>query len=398
MRSRTRDQHLFDPGPKRILALDGGGIRGVLTLAYLERIEQLLRDRQGAPALVLSDYFDLIGGTSTGAIIAAGLAKGYSVAQLQELYRAFASDVFQRRWWRRGLVFAKYRTGPLRQALDDHFGDYTLGDDRLRTGLMIMAKRWDTGSPWVIHNNPRGTFFGPPKDGSSNRDPNSLYSLAKVVRASTAAPTFFRPEMLRIATGVFGRFVDGGVSPHNNPALQLLLLATLKGFRLMWPFGADKLLLISVGTGIRDPQMKVSTIKTKLALYDGITSLAALMDDCTWLNQTILQWLSESSTAWHIDSEVGSLSGDVLSGTPLLTYHRYNVWLTAPWLEANLGIALEPAPARRLSGLDDARNVERLEAIGTSAAAKQIDDPHFPPGFDLPREQSHDLPGVEARR
>src|SRR5580658_1692916 len=65
--------HLFSPGPKRILALDGGGVRGIISLAYLERLETILRDRFG-PDTVLADYFDLIGGASTGAIIATGLA------------------------------------------------------------------------------------------------------------------------------------------------------------------------------------------------------------------------------------------------------------------------------------------------------------------------------------
>jgi len=62
--------------PKRVLALDGGGIRGVLTLEYLDVIETLLRQRTGRANLVLCDYFDLIGGTSTDSIIAAALACG----------------------------------------------------------------------------------------------------------------------------------------------------------------------------------------------------------------------------------------------------------------------------------------------------------------------------------
>ena len=67
-------ERLTAQGPKRILALDGGGIRGALTLWYLGEIEQILRDRHKRPDLVLCDYFDFIGGTSTGAIIAAALA------------------------------------------------------------------------------------------------------------------------------------------------------------------------------------------------------------------------------------------------------------------------------------------------------------------------------------
>ncbi len=67
MKSKSRDEHLFDPGPKRVLALDGGGLRGVLTLSYLDKLENLLRARHGGdPDFRLSDYFDLIGGTSTG--------------------------------------------------------------------------------------------------------------------------------------------------------------------------------------------------------------------------------------------------------------------------------------------------------------------------------------------
>ncbi len=109
MSRRTRDEHLFGEGPKRILALDGGGIRGMLTLSYLDTIERVLRKRHDNDHLVLSDYFDLIGGTSTGAIIAAGLAKGYSVSELQKLYRKLAADVFRRRLWRKGLIFPNSR-------------------------------------------------------------------------------------------------------------------------------------------------------------------------------------------------------------------------------------------------------------------------------------------------
>ncbi len=252
---------------------------------------------------------------------------------------------------------------------------------------MVMAKRWDTGSPWVIHNNPKGQYFGPSKSGSDARDPNSQYSLAQVVRASTAAPTFFRPEMIRIAKGVFGRFVDGGVSPHNNPSLQLLILATLKGFRLEWPLGTDKLLLISVGTGMNDPNMVVSTLKTKLALYDGITSLTALMDDCTWLNQTVLQWLSTTDTAWPIDSEMGDLSGDALDNKKFLTYQRYNVYLEHEWLHEEIGIDLGREKARALFSMDEPRNVGPLKSVGDAAAAKQVADAHFPRVFDLPPAQ-----------
>ena len=71
-----RDRHLFCPGPKRILALDGGGVRGAITVAFLEQIETILGDRLKDSHLC--NWFDIIGGTSTGSVIAGALALGYT--------------------------------------------------------------------------------------------------------------------------------------------------------------------------------------------------------------------------------------------------------------------------------------------------------------------------------
>jgi patatin-like phospholipase/acyl hydrolase len=77
----ARDRHLFGAGPKRLLSLDGGGVRGVISVAFLERIEAIL-SAQAGENVRLGDWFDLIGGTSTGAIIATGLALGKTTADL----------------------------------------------------------------------------------------------------------------------------------------------------------------------------------------------------------------------------------------------------------------------------------------------------------------------------
>ena len=90
------------PGPRKILALDGGGIRGVITLGVLAALEEQLRKRQRNPDLRLCQFFDLIGGTSTGAIIAAALARGMSVVEIADFYRRFGSVAFaRRRLWER---------------------------------------------------------------------------------------------------------------------------------------------------------------------------------------------------------------------------------------------------------------------------------------------------------
>src|SRR5258708_37023157 len=80
--------------PRKLLALDGGGIRGVITLEILAEMERQLDAAQGVKKL--GDYFDYIAGTSTGAIIAAGLAIGMSAADLLDFYQDFGSKMFEK--------------------------------------------------------------------------------------------------------------------------------------------------------------------------------------------------------------------------------------------------------------------------------------------------------------
>jgi len=382
MQQRTRDEHLFGPGPKRILALDGGGIRGALTLGYLKRIEDLLRERvKGDPEFRLCDYFDLIGGTSTGSIIAAGLALGFSVEKLQKMYQSLANEVFKKPLLRLGVFSSKFPKEPLMKALTENFGDTTLGSDQLRTGLMVMTKRLDTGSPWMMHNNPKGKYFGPRNSGGT---PNKDYLVREIVRASTAAPHYFEPEELEVAPGVNGAFVDGGVSPYNNPALQMLMLATLKSYGLEWPMGEDNILLVSVGTGFLATRMAPEEVMEMPAIQLAAQSVISIMGDCDWLGQTVLQWLSNSVTPWKIDSEVGDLQEDVVgSGPAMLTYLRYTLAYSSNWLRDNLNIEMSEEKATSLFAMDNPANVQTLSELGSQAATVQVSARHFPHGFDL---------------
>lgn len=384
---RSLDEHLFAPGPKRILSLDGGGVRGALTLSYLERMETLLRERTGGSEdFRLCDYFDLIGGTSTGSIIATGLALGLPVRELQNLYRSLATSVFEKPPYRFGVLVPKFGRQPLVDALTNQFADRTLGSADLKTGLMVMTKRLDTGSPWPLHNNPRGRYFDerPKSAGLANRH----FLLSHVVRASTAAPHYFEPERLHIATDQAGRyvdgaFVDGGVSPSNNPSLQLLMLATLSGYNLNWPLGPEQLLLVSVGTGDGDATLPADRVMRMTAAEQAMRSLAALMTDCDALVRTMLQWLGQTSTGDVIDREVGDLGGDTIGGVKWLSYARYNVTLEGAWLRERLKLDIEDVDAANLREMDDPTNVDMLARVGAQAADVQINPAHFPACFDL---------------
>lgn len=195
---RTVRQHFADAGPKRILALDGGGLRGILTLGILKKVEDELSQRHGSDASFrLCDYFDLISGTSTGAIIAATLAIGWSVEDITKKYFELGSHVFQRSLLRQGLLRAKYDETRLIEQLQSVFGaDTTLGSDNLQTGLLVVIKRLDSGSPWPVSNNPNGKYFRSREGGVIG---NGDYKLWQAVRASTAAPDYFDPERVAIA-------------------------------------------------------------------------------------------------------------------------------------------------------------------------------------------------------
>ncbi len=377
----TKQQHL-DPSHarKRILSLDGGGIRGVLTLEYLEVIEETLRKRYTNENLLLCDYFDLIGGTSTGSIIAAGLACGMSVAQIKKLYYDLGRQVFQTDTFAKlklaGIIAPKFPTEPLRKALNVALGvDTTLDSDNIRTGLMIMTKRLDTGSPWPLNNGGGGTYAK--QDGALR--------LAEVVRASTAAPTYFEPQEIKISSRdgdtVEGEFVDGGVSPFNDPALQLLMLAALDGHGFRWSTGQEHLLLISIGTGTY--KNASASLFDSLAAGSGLRSLKSLMDDCARVNQTMLQWLTVCLTPWFVDRAVKDMAIDSQKGPKLATYVRYNVLLERDWLTKNLAVDYSPEQLAEIAQMDDPSNMDDLAKLGESAAARQVKEGHLPAAFDI---------------
>lgn len=366
-----------NPRPRKLLALDGGGIRGILSLEILGEIErQLALATGGGTAFRLCDYFDYIAGTSTGAIIAAGLSRGMSVADLIQFYVDAGPAMFDKQWLIKRLK-ALYKADPLKQKLQEVFGAATnLEPQHLRCLLLVVTRNVTTDSPWPISSNPLAKYNHP-----SHPDCNLRIPLWKIVRASTAAPIFFPPEIITWDPAVAERafvFVDGGITPYNNPAFLLFRKATLEPYNLRWRTGESNMLLVSVGTGAApsaddDVDSPEKNIAANLVGLPSTFMYGMLIDqdiNCRAVGRCI--------AGAPIDRELGDLIPRDENGTAIpldrdlgrsFRYARYNADLGAVALAAE---GLGDIDAARVARMDAVDQIDNLRRIGRRAA-QQID-------------------------
>lgn len=223
-----------DPKPRllRVLVLDGGGIRGVIPATLLAEIERRTGKR-------IAEMFDLIGGTSTGGILALGLTTPdphdatkprYTAEQLVALYAEKGNVIFRKSFWHElvtlhGLLGSKYRVRGLEDVLRTYFGDSRLKD--AVSEVLITSYDLESRDPWFLARHKA-------RDSSA-----SDFPMLVVARATSAAPTYFRAEQL--PGGLPTAMVDGGVYA-NNPGV-CCLVESWKVFR------HRDTLVVSLGTG-----------------------------------------------------------------------------------------------------------------------------------------------------
>jgi uncharacterized protein len=373
------------PGPKRLLAIDGGGIRGVLALQVLQRIEDLLRAQSGrGAAFRLSHYFDCIAGTSTGGIIAAGLAIGKSVAEILTFYQQAGAQMFTKANLLQRLRF-KFESEPLAEQLKAVFGTATtFGSPVIQTLLMLVLRNATTDSPWPLSNNPYARYNDP-----ARHDNNLNFPLWQLVRASTAAPTFFPPEVIVLPGATPDQakefvFVDGGVTMYNNPAFQMFLTATLDSYWPRapqpgrgWATGAANMLIVSVGTGT-SPRVRAGLDPNDMNLLFNATTLpSALMFAALNEQDLLCRVFGECLAGDPIDRELGSLTpglGPLGAGQKLFTYVRYNAELTRAGLDAIGCTAIQPEKVQKMDAVD---GIPDLLAVGEAVAARKVEKEHF---------------------
>lgn len=365
-------------GPKKVLALDGGGILGLISIEILSRIESLLREREGKPDLVLADYFDLCAGTSTGAVISTLVSLGMTMDQIRRIYIDCGPQMFDRACLLERLNY-EYDSEPLAKKLQDVLGPdrhgdptgrlATLGSDRLRTLLLVVTRNVTTDSPWPITNNPDAKY-----NDRSRPDCNLDLPLWQMIRASSAAPSYFPPEVVDIGPRRFV-FVDGGITTYNNPAFLAFVTATSGPYNINWRAGEHDMLLVSVGTGDYARVQPGITPAQMNLLYTGKNTPGALMNAASAGQDLLCRTFGKCLCGDRIDREVGDLIGAAGPIMPrLFTYMRYNADVSREGLD-ELGLPnVNPAHVQLL---DSVRYIEEIRQVGQAVAEQKVELDHF---------------------
>jgi uncharacterized protein len=365
----TLPERIVSKGPKKILALDGGGIRGVMTIEILAEIEDMLRTELGeGESFVLADFFDFVAGTSTGAIIAACISLGMSTSQIRKFYIENGAAMFDK-----SFILSKikhlYNDGKLAETLQGVFGkDTTLGSRMLRTLLLLIMRNASTDSPWPISNNPFAKYNLPDRRQKAG-DCNLDLTLWQLVRASTAAPVYFRPEVIKLGTHDYV-FVDGGMTMYNNPAFQAFLMATVEPYGLSWDAGTDNMLIVSVGTGL-NPQANENLSPSDMNIFYNLGSIPSALMLAAQVEQDFLcRTFGECRSGSVIDREVGDMIGKKgPTVAKLFTYMRYNAELSQEGLHA---LGLDDIVPENVQSLDSIEYLDDLQRIGKATAKHHL--------------------------
>jgi predicted acylesterase/phospholipase RssA len=256
-----------------------------------------------------------------------------------------------------------------------------LGDPRLRGLLMLVLRNHSTDSPWPVCNNPLAKY-----NQHERKDCNLHLPLWQLVRASTAAPTFFPPEVVTFAPWTEREyqfvFVDGGVTTYNNPAYLAFQMATAAPYRISWKTGVDQLLIVSVGTG-NAPAARPNLRPEELWLVDHAKTIpSALMNAATAGWDMVCRVLGECRFGGEVDREFGAMiqaphttaEQSNWTGAKQFAYVRYDPLTSRMGLD-DLGLA--DVSEEDLSRMDDVSLIPELQRVGSAYGKKFVNLNHL---------------------
>jgi patatin-like phospholipase/acyl hydrolase len=230
---------------KKILALDGGGVRGWLMIALLAKLENLIQNLKHDPSLRIIDFFDIIAGTSAGGIIASLLTLHHrpTATDVQVYFETHVSKVFVSNSSILGWLWSwekpKYSPANLINFTTEMIGMMRISE--ITKTLVLTTYDLNKQEMKMITNS---TVVNP-----INRQPED-FNLADAVRATASAPTFFPPADIKSYSGNQYTLIDGGVAA-NNPALMATLFAG----------PLDSIFLLSLGAGDERTLYNVACLK-----------------------------------------------------------------------------------------------------------------------------------------
>ncbi|TDQ77432.1 patatin-like phospholipase family protein [Sphingobacterium yanglingense] len=250
---------------KRILSIDGGGIRGIIPGMLIVALEDRLKEISGNPQTHISEYFDFFSGTSTGGILTSILLfpseqdpnkPKYSAREALDIYLEHGETIFSASKWRKflskfGLVSEIYNEEVIEKILADYFGDTKLSE--LIKPCIITAYNIELRKNHLFRQ----------QKAISHGDTRDFY-LRDVCRATSAAPTFFSVAEIFSLANTRYVLVDGGLFAH-NPAISALI-EVLKNFNT---FSINDIHILSLGTGITKNAYNYEDFKKKWAISIG---------------------------------------------------------------------------------------------------------------------------------
>ncbi len=259
------------------------------------------------------------------------------------------------------------------QVISSIAGDRKLNSDELKTGFAACTKRHDTGTTWVVTNNPLAAYWKSTADYIGNEH----FLLQDVLRGCIAYPGRPEPCPVKFQDAPDSTlFVDGTMGDLADPSYHLLMTATLPPYGLNWQTGVDQLLLISLGSGSGMTRIKQAKNPDQV--------LRALIKDTIVKNVMTMQTLGTSKERWQINAELGDMKDCLLPTKALFLYKKCDVRIEIPWLRSRLGMEIGESDLDALqSSTETDEATQRLGAkIGEVAAHRLIQDEDFPILFD----------------
>jgi len=276
---------------KKILSIDGGGIRGIIPGMLLVALERRLQRISNDPSTAIVDHFDFFAGTSTGGILTCLLLcpdeenpsrPKYSAQEALDIYVKHGTDIFKAGFFRRliakfGLLSERYPSTTLEHVLESYFGECKLS--QLLRPCIITAYNIEL----------RKTHFFRQQTAITRGDPRDFY-IRDVCRATSAAPTYFSVAEIRSMSGTRYPLLDGGVFAP-NPSMSALVEVT-KAFNQT---KINDIWILSLGTGRSRKAYDYEHFKKSRAVSIGPALIDIMMSGAAESSDFFLQQLYRSA-------------------------------------------------------------------------------------------------------